>query len=131
MTHVKLSREDDGVGICMGAWLGGRKAALVCQSAGVLVSANMLAAVAWHHQVPMLVLAAYRGCFDDGQYYQLYKGRVIAPVLAALGLPHYVVDGPEDVRLVEQGARQAYLSRMPLVLLLRRRALTAGGQGQR
>ena len=26
--HVKLAREDDGVGICAGAFLGGRKAAI-------------------------------------------------------------------------------------------------------
>src|SRR5262245_58374451 len=34
ITHIKLAREDDGIGICAGAWLGGRKAALVCQNAG-------------------------------------------------------------------------------------------------
>jgi sulfopyruvate decarboxylase subunit alpha len=123
--HVKLSREDDGVGICMGAWMGGTKAALVCQSAGVLLSVNMLAAMTHHHQVPMLVLAAYRGAFDDGQYYQLYKGRTIVPVLEAIGIAHYVLDGPDDLSLVEPAARQCFLSRQPLVLLLRRRALVA------
>lgn len=125
ITHVKLAREDDGVGICMGAWLGGRKAALICQSAGVLLSVNVLAALALHHQVPVLILAAHRGAFDDGHYYQLYKGRVTVPVLDALRLPYYVIEGPEQVGLVGRAARQCFLSRVPLVLLLRRRALVA------
>lgn len=123
--HVKLAREDEGVGICAGAYLGGRKAALICQNSAVLLSANALGGIAFHHQIPFLIIAAHRGCFDDNQYYQMYKGRVMEPVLAAMGLPHYVIDGPEQLSLVEQGARQAFLTRMPVVLLLRRRALVA------
>jgi sulfopyruvate decarboxylase subunit alpha len=121
--HVKLAREDEGVGICAGAYLGGTKAALICQNSGVLLAANALGGIAFHHQIPLLIIAAHRGCFDDNQYYQMYKGRVMEPVLAAMGLPHYVIDGPEQLDLIEQGARQATLSRLPLVLLLRRRAL--------
>ena len=123
ITHVKLAREDDGVGICAGAWLGGRKAAVICQNSGVLLSANALGGVAFHHQIPLLMLTAHRGCFDDNQYYQMYKGRITEPVLRAMGLPHYVIDGPEQFPLIEQAARQAYLSRLPMILLLRRRAL--------
>lgn len=123
ITHIKLAREDDGVGICAGAYLGGRKAALICQNSGILVSANALGGIAFHHQIPLLVLAAHRGDFDDNQYYQMYKGRVCEPVLEAMGLPHHVIDGPEQLSLIEDGARQAFLSRLPVVLLLRRRAL--------
>jgi hypothetical protein len=48
---------------------------------------------------------------------------VCEPVLEALGLPHYVIDGPEQLSLIADGARLAYLNRLPVVLLLRRRAL--------
>jgi len=129
ITHVKLAREDDGVGICAGAFLGGRRAALICQNAGVLLAINALGGMAFHHQIPFLVIAAQRGAFDDGYYYQMYKGRLTEPVLKAAGLPHYVIDGPEQLHLVEQGARQAFLSRLPLTLLLRRNALVAKREG--
>ena len=123
ITHLRLAREDDGVGICAGAYLGGRKAALVCQNSGVLLAVNALGGMAFHHQIPFLILAAHRGNFDDGQYYQMYKGRICEPVLNAMGLPHYVIDGPEQLSLIGDGARQAWLNRMPVVLLLRKRAL--------
>ncbi|HVJ12345.1 MAG TPA: thiamine pyrophosphate-binding protein, partial [Burkholderiales bacterium] len=61
ITHIRLAREDDGVGICAGAWLGGRKAALVCQNSGVLLAVNALGGIAFHHQIPLLVIAAHRG----------------------------------------------------------------------
>jgi sulfopyruvate decarboxylase subunit alpha len=126
ITHVKLAREDDGVGICAGAYLGGRKAALICQNAGLLLSVNAIAGMAYHHQIPFLILAAHRGCFDDGHYYQMYKGRMTEPVLRAMGLPYYVLEGPGQFHLIEEGSRQSLLSRLPLVLLLRRGALVAG-----
>ena len=125
ITHVKLAREDDGVGICAGAFLGGRKAALICQNAGLLLSINALGGMAFHHQIPFLILAAYRGCFDDGYYYQFYKGRTTVPVLEAMGLPYYIVEGPEHFHLIEKSARQSFLMRLPLVLLFRRRALVS------
>ena len=123
ITHIRLAREDDGVGICAGAFLGGRKAALVCQNSGVLLSVNALGGVAFHHQIPLLILAAHRGHFDDNQYYQMYKGRICEPVLKAMGLPYYVIDGPEQLSLISDGAKLAWLNRLPVVLLLRKRAL--------
>lgn len=123
ITHIRLAREDDGVGICAGAWLGGRKAALVCQNSGVLLAVNALGGIAFHHQIPLLVVAAHRGHYDDNQYYQMYKGRICEPVLKAMGLPYWVIDGPEQLSMISDAARQAYLNRLPVVVLLRRKAL--------
>ena len=63
------------------------------------------------------------GHFDDNQYYQQYKGRLCEPVLEAMGLPYYVIEGPEQLSLIVDGAREAFLKRMPVVLLLRKQAL--------
>lgn len=123
MTLIQVTREDEGVGICGGAFLGGRKAALVAQNAGVLLSANALAGLAMHHQIPFLMLVAQRGGPDDNQYYQVYKGRVTAPVLDAIGLPYRVVERSEDFHLIEEASQQSYLARMPVALLFTRRAL--------
>lgn len=122
ITHIRLAREDDGVGICAGAWLGGRKAALVCQSSGVLLAVNALGGIAFHHQIPFLILAAHRGHWDDNHYYQMYKGRICEPVLKGMGLPHWVIQEPEEIPLIAEAARQAYLNRLPVVVLLRKRA---------
>ena len=121
--HFRVTREDDGAGICAGASLGGKRAVLVCQNAGVLLSANALAAYAHHHQLPFLVLAVYRGSHEDSFYYQMYKGRVTEPVLHGLGIRHQVVDAIADARVVEEAVRESQLARSPVVLLLRRSAL--------
>jgi sulfopyruvate decarboxylase TPP-binding subunit len=55
----------------------------------------------------------------------MYKGRATEAMLQGMGLPYYIIDGPEQFSLIEQGARQSFLSRLPLTLLMRRRALIA------
>lgn len=121
--HVRVTREDDGVGICAGAFLGGRRAVLICQNAGLLLSANALAGFAHHHQVPLLAIAAHRGGADDEYFYQAYKGRVAEPVLAGIGIPTYRVSDADGVGVINDAARQAVLNRMPAVVLLSSRAL--------
>jgi sulfopyruvate decarboxylase subunit alpha len=81
MTLIRVTREEEAIGICAGAYLGGRKAAVLAQNAGVLLSTNALAGLAYHHQIPVLLLVAQRGGAEDNQYYQVYKGRVTVPVL--------------------------------------------------
>jgi sulfopyruvate decarboxylase subunit alpha len=123
MTLVRVTREEEAVGICAGAFLGGRKAAVLAQNAGVLLSVNALAGIAMHHQIPVLLLVACRGGIEDNQYYQVYKGRVTEPVLRALNLPHHRVGGPADYAKITMGFDQAHLARVPVLLLLDRFAL--------
>jgi sulfopyruvate decarboxylase subunit alpha len=121
--HVRVAREDDGVAICAGASLGGKRAVLVCQNAGLLLSANALAGYAHNHQLGFVALAAYRGTHEDRFYYQMYKGLVTEPVLDGLRVPYHVVDRPDALGIVADAVREARLVRAPVVVLLRRAAL--------
>ncbi len=127
ITLVRVAREDEGVGICAGAFLGGRKAALLGQNAGFLLSVNALAGLSLHHHIPILMLLAHRGGIEDNQYFQAYKGRVTEPVLDALHIPHHRLTHRSDLDRIGQGARQAWLVRGPVALLLSGEFLGQGG----
>jgi sulfopyruvate decarboxylase subunit alpha len=129
VTLIRVTREEEAIGICAGAYLGGRKAAVLAQNAGLLLSVNALAGLAMHHQIPVLLLIAHRGGAEDNQYYQVYKGRVTVSVLDALSLPHHAVAGPADYRLIALAERQANLARLPVVLLFDRPALIGDETG--
>jgi sulfopyruvate decarboxylase subunit alpha len=118
VTLIRVAREDEGVGICAGAFLGGRKAALLGQNAGFLLAVNALAGLGLHHHIPILMLLAHRGGIEDNQYYQVYKGRVTEPVLDALHIPHHRLTDRSDLDRIGQAARQAWLARGPVALLL-------------
>lgn len=93
--HIPLSREEEGVGICTGANIAGKRCALMMQNAGLLNSCNALTTAARQIQIPMLLLVLYAGALNDMAFPLL--GEVTEPVLEALGIPSYVLDDLEKL----------------------------------
>lgn len=117
IVHVPLSREEEGVGMCMGANLGGMRCALMMQNAGMLNSCNALTTTARQIQVPMLLLILYAGTHNDMAFPML--GEVTEPVLGALGIPSYVLDDLEKAPDLIAGALvQAYNAQRPVAILM-------------
>ncbi len=120
--HVPLSREEEGVGICTGAYLTGKRCALVIQNGGLLNSCNALATTALQFQIPMLLVVLYSGARGDPAFPVL--GQVTEPVLDALSIPYHQIERIEDAPAVIGGALvQAYNMKKPVAVLLHKRML--------
>jgi len=119
LKHVPLCREEEGVGICAGAYLTGKKPAMVMQNAGLLNSCNALTTTCLQFQIPVLLLIYYAGDFGDRGFATV--GSVTEPVLDALGLRTYILRKPEEVEQTIRGAQiLAEDSRRPVAILLTR-----------
>ena len=96
MRVLTLSREDEGIGLVTGAWLGGARAALLMQSSGVgnVINALSLPAVC---QTPCLMLVTMRGQWGEHNPWQVPMGRGTEPVLRAMGVTCYPVDDAATV----------------------------------
>ena len=120
--HVPLSREEEGVGICAGAYFTGQRCALVMQNGGLLNSCNALATTALQFQIPMLLLVLYSGARGDAAFPVL--GQVTEPVMDALSIPYHQLERIEDAPAVIGGALvQAYNMKKPVAVLLHKRIL--------
>ncbi len=122
LKHVPLCREEEGVGICAGAYLTGKKPAMVMQNAGLLNSCNALTTTCLQFQIPVLLLIYYAGDFGDRGFATV--GSVTEPVLDALGLRTYILRRPDEVEQTIRGAQiLAEDSRRPVAILLTRDVL--------
>lgn len=120
--HVPLSREEEGVGICTGAYLAGRRCALMMQNAGLLNACNGLTTTALQFEIPMLLLVLYAGYRGDMSFPQL--GQVTEPVLSALRIPYYVLEDLDKADdLIAGAVIQAYNARKPVAILLSKAVL--------
>jgi sulfopyruvate decarboxylase subunit alpha len=114
--HVPLCREEEGVGVCTGAYFGGRRPMLLMQNAGLLNSVNALTTTALQFEIPMLLLAWYAGDFGDTAFMRL--GEVTEPVLRGLGIRYIVLRDPAGIVAdVVRAARLALYSKRPVALL--------------
>jgi len=116
-THVPLTREEEGVGVCAGAYFAGARTALLVQNAGLLNSCNGLTTTALQFGIPMLLIVLYAGALGDMAFPQL--GQVTEPVLSALRIPYYVLDDLADApTLFGKAITQAYNFNRPVAILL-------------
>jgi sulfopyruvate decarboxylase subunit alpha len=120
--HVPLCREEEGIGICAGAYLAGKKTAIIMQNAGFLNSCNALTTTSLQFQIPLLMLIYYAGDIGDRGFTTL--GSVTEPVLEALGFRTYVLRSSEDIDEVLNGAQiLADDSKKPVAVLLTKSVL--------
>ena len=65
LAHVTLAREEEGVGICAGAYMGGLMPVVIMQNGGFLNSCNALTTTALNFNIPILLLIYYAGDLGD------------------------------------------------------------------
>ncbi len=121
VTLVRLAKEEEGVGISMGAHLAGVKSAMLMQNHGFLASVNGIVSGAQLFRIPLVMLISDRGSFGERDPWQTEGGAVTEPVLAALRIPLMRLENPIRVaERVAQAQTLAYASNRPVALLLTR-----------
>ena len=121
VTLVRLAKEEEGVGISMGAHLAGVRSAMLMQNHGFLASVNGIVSGAQLYRIPLLMLISDRGRFGERDPWQTEGGAVTEPVLDALRIAHHRLDDPAQVPVrIAQALTLAYSSLRPVALLLSR-----------
>jgi sulfopyruvate decarboxylase subunit alpha len=122
LKHVPLCREEEGIGICAGAYLAGKKTAIIMQNAGFLNSCNALTTTSLQFQIPILMLIYYAGDIGDRGFTTL--GSVTEPVLQAMGFRSYILRRREEIDGLLRGAQiLAEDSKKPVAVLLTKNVL--------
>ncbi|MGH6991055.1 MAG: phosphonopyruvate decarboxylase [Stellaceae bacterium] len=122
---VVMTTEEEGVGICCGAWLGGMRAVLMIQSSGVGNCVNAFT-LARNARVPLLTLVSMRGEWGEGNRWQIPMGRATEEVMKLAGFTVYRATVPDEaVRLIEGAATMAYQSEQQVAVLLSQRLVGA------
>ena len=87
--HVPVTREEEGVGVCAGAWMGGKKPALLMQNSGLGNSINALASLDLLYEIPLLMIISHRGCEGEPIVGQVPMGRLTPKLLDAMQIPRF------------------------------------------
>jgi len=125
MKLVRLTTEEEGVAMAVGAWLGGEKSVLLMQSSGVGNCINMLSMMSVC-QVPLPMFITMRGDWAEFNPWQVPMGRATQGVLEQMGTLVSRADHADDVAPLAEGAlRIAFNTLRPTALLIGQRLLGA------
>ena len=120
--HVPLCREEEGMGICAGAYLVGKKCAAIMQNGGFFNSNNAIVSTLLQYQIPVLLLIYYAGDIGDRTF--ATTGSLTEPVLQALGIRYYIMRDIDDApELIKRAQILAEDSKKPIALLMTKELL--------
>jgi sulfopyruvate decarboxylase alpha subunit len=118
LQRVALTTEEEGIALAAGAFLGGKRSALLMQSSGVGNCINMLS-LPRVCNMPFLALVTMRGEWGEFNPWQVPMGQSTPVILEASGVIAYRVDSVEEVcPTVEAAILLAFQSRCRVAVLL-------------
>lgn len=97
--YVPVCNEGVGFSVCAGAWLGGRKSALIMENSGLRVASEYIARISLGSGVPVVLLLSYRGDVGETEHWGIPHGIVVEPLLRALRIPYLVVRKVDDLKI--------------------------------
>ncbi len=106
--HIPLTREEEGVGICAGAALGGRRPAMFVQSSGVGNMINALLSLTGFYKLPLAVFVSHRGVYKEGIEAQVPMGKRLPGVLRGAGIPCSIISTKDDFKVIEAKLPDVY-----------------------
>ena len=116
---VSATREEEGIGIAVGAYAAGRNSAVFMQSSGFGNCINAIGSLCIPHRVPIPFFINLRGDLGEFNIGQAVMGRATRPILDILGLSHYTLTDERDMDRIVKGAIQlCYASRQPVAVCL-------------
>jgi sulfopyruvate decarboxylase subunit alpha len=121
MILVRLAKEEEGVGVSMGAHLAGMRSAMLMQNHGFFAAVNGIVSGAMLYKIPLLMVVSDRGHLGERDPWQTEGGKFTRRVLDALGIVWDELRSPGEVeRKVHKAHTLAYASSSPVALLLNR-----------
>lgn len=82
--HIPVTREEEGIGICAGAYLGGKKPAILMQNSGLGNSINALKSLTELYKFPLLMIMSHRGTEGENICGQVPMGESTPRILEAM-----------------------------------------------
>lgn len=93
--HIPVTREEEGVGLCAGAFLGGKKTAILMQNSGLGNSINALKSLTELYEMPLLMIMSHRGTEGENICGQIPMGISTPQILTGMDFQYFKPEKPE------------------------------------
>ena len=87
--HIPSNKEDEGMGLCAGAYMGGKRSAIIMQNTAIGVTINTLVTLIQYYNIPLPMLISYRGEIGEPVACQVEMAVHTKALLNQLNIPTY------------------------------------------
>jgi sulfopyruvate decarboxylase subunit alpha len=117
--YVPVTNEGEMPGIAAGAYLGGLRPVMMMENSGLRQLCEPLSRFMQSHNMPMVMIMAYRGEFGEYNWWGHTHAQTMEPLLNALRIPYRFVREPDDILpMVRKAWVHADSSQLPVALVM-------------
>jgi sulfopyruvate decarboxylase subunit alpha len=115
--HIPSNKEDEGMGICAGAFMGGKRSAIIMQNTAIGVTINTLATLTQYYRMPLPMLISYRGELGEPVACQVEMAVHTKALLKQMNIPTYHFHHESDVEELDNILQYTFMSNKPVAIL--------------
>ncbi len=116
---MTVTREEEGVGLLSGAFLAGRRGALIMQNSGLGNCVNVLGSLNVACRIPVVLVMSHRGDLGEFNPAQVPMGQALQTILQALGIRYLVPRSIADLEAQGDGLIElGYTRCLPVAFVL-------------
>jgi len=116
--YTPVAREEEGVGIACGAYLTGRRPAVVMQNSGFGNSVNAILSLLNYYRIPVVFVVSHRGSTGEPIEAQCMMGAATADLLKVVGMQYLNIEEPKQLAMIQPAVEEAWRESRSLAILL-------------
>jgi sulfopyruvate decarboxylase subunit alpha len=106
--HTLVTREEEGIGLLAGAFLAGKRCAIVMQNSGIGNCVNAICSLLNYYKIPIVFIISHRG--SDGERIDAQKpmGNVTKTLLETVDVGVYEISTVDELHLLEKSINESF-----------------------
>ena len=115
--HIPSNKEDEGMGLCAGAYMGGKRSAIIMQNTAIGVTINTLVTLIQYYNIPLPMLISYRGEIGEPVACQVEMAVHTKALLNQLNIPTYHFHTHSDADELDAILNHSFMAKKPVAIL--------------
>lgn len=115
--HVPCNKEDEGMGLAAGAFMGGKRPTIIMQNTAIGVTINTLVTLTQYYRMPLPMLISYRGELGEPVACQVEMAVHTKGLLEQLKIPTFHFHHPDDVGEFDGILKHTFMCNKPVAVL--------------
>jgi sulfopyruvate decarboxylase subunit alpha len=115
--YSAIPREEEGMGICAGAYLGNKLPCIMMQNTGIGNSVNSIVSLLQLYQMPVIFLISYRGTSGEPVGAQAGMASITEEILDTLRIPMLHCSTERDLEKISTFTNHAKVVEGPVAIL--------------
>lgn len=117
IVYTPVTREEEGLGILAGAYLAGRRPAIVMQNSGYGNVVNAVCSLVVYYRMPIVMVVSHRGSEGERIDAQLPMGEAVEAIMEASGVRAVTVSSTSELDRLDEALAAAYEQQRPVAFL--------------